>query len=292
MNGRRIVVAGAVALIASAALAGTAQAHPLGNFTVNQYDGLVVAAHELRVDHVEDLAEIPAAQAEPSVDRDGDRKLSPAELDTWSAARCTSAADRTRLTANGQRARLTTASHRAQVRPGQAGLNTLRVECRLTAALPAGRSTLTFHTPDAQGPGWREITARGDRTTLKASDVPEQSTSQRLTNYPQRLLSSPPSDTSATLTAAPGGPPLAADKPAGGAASVLPRGADRWTQALTGLVARHHLTFGFALLALATALLLGAVHALAPGHGKTLMAAAAAARGGIRGATWWPWAPR
>ncbi|MGI5479115.1 urease accessory protein UreH domain-containing protein [Streptomyces lavendofoliae] len=60
---------------------------------------------------------------------------------------------------------------------------------------------------------------------------------------------------------------------------VLPRGADRWAQALTGLVARHELTAGFALLALGASVLLGAMHALAPGHGKTMMAAAAAAGG-------------
>src|SRR5581483_8960932 len=56
--------------------------------------------------------------------------------------------------------------------------------------------------------------------------------------------------------------------------------ADRWTRALDGLVARHHLTLGFAVLALLVAIGLGAMHALAPGHGKTLMAATAAARGG------------
>ncbi|MCQ4208133.1 sulfite exporter TauE/SafE family protein, partial [Streptomyces longispororuber] len=80
-----------------------------------------------------------------------------------------------------------------------------------------------------------------------------------------------------------GGPALTEEKrPEPPAASVLPRGADRWTSALTGLVARHDLTPGFAALALATALLLGALHALAPGHGKTLMAATAAARGRAR----------
>ena len=59
-----------------------------------------------------------------------------------------------------------------------------------------------------------------------------------------------------------------------------PRGADRWTRALDSLVARHDLTVGFAALALLIAVVLGAMHALAPGHGKTLMAAVAAARGG------------
>ncbi|MER7972964.1 nickel transporter, partial [Streptomyces sp. NPDC096080] len=63
-------------------------------------------------------------------------------------------------------------------------------------------------------------------------------------------------------------------------AGVLPRGADRFTRALESLVARQDLTIGFAALALLIAVVLGAAHALAPGHGKTLMAATAAARGG------------
>ena len=53
-----------------------------------------------------------------------------------------------------------------------------------------------------------------------------------------------------------------------------------WPTVLSGLVARRDLTAGFAALALLIAVGLGALHALAPGHGKTLMAATAAARGG------------
>src|SRR5205823_9116342 len=45
------------------------------------------------------------------------------------------------------------------------------------------------------------------------------------------------------------------------------------TRSFTALVARQRLTFAFALVALGLAVLLGAIHALAPGHGKTVMAA-------------------
>src|SRR5205807_5807433 len=45
------------------------------------------------------------------------------------------------------------------------------------------------------------------------------------------------------------------------------------TRAFTSLISRHHLSVGFALVALAFAVALGAIHALAPGHGKTVMAA-------------------
>ncbi|MFJ4327075.1 nickel transporter [Streptomyces tricolor] len=267
-------------LLAASALAllpaGPASAHPLGNFTVNRYDGLVAAPGQLRVDHVEDLAEIPATQARPGIERLG--------LGAWARQRCARAAAGSGLTVDGRTVTLTAARSSARLRPGQAGLDTLRVECRLTAPLPrAGTLTLGFRGAGADGgPGWREITARGDRMTLTATDVPKESVSRELTAYPQDLLSSPADTGTASLRVRPGGPALAADagRRAAPGAGVLPRGADRWTRALDDLVARRDLTLGFAGLALLIAVALGAMHALAPGHGKTLMAATAAARGG------------
>ncbi|WP_318217912.1 sulfite exporter TauE/SafE family protein [Streptomyces sp. SCL15-6] len=268
----------AAVLVAAAALAllpvQVAGAHPLGNFTVNRYDGLVTAPGELRVDRVEDLAEIPATQAGPDRER-----LGTAE---WARRRCETAARDSRLTVDGRAVALTARRSHARVRPGQAGLDTLRVECRLTAPLPTSATVaVAFRSAgSASGPGWREISARGDRTTLTASDVPEASVSRELTRYPDELLSSPADTATASLRVRPGGPALERERQDAPAASVLPRGADRWTRALDSLVARRDLTLGFAGPALALAVVLGALHALAPGHGKTLMAAAAAARGG------------
>ncbi|MGW3818168.1 nickel transporter [Streptomyces sp. NPDC005046] len=253
---------------------GQASAHPLGNFTVNRYDGLVAAPGQLRVDHVEDLAEIPATQAKPDIEKLG--------MADWARQRCESAASGSKVTVGGHTVALTAGASHARVRPGQAGLSTLRVECRLTAPLPRNETvTVGFHSAGAdRGPGWREITARGDRTTLTSSDVPAKSVSAELTRYPKALLSSPADTATASLRIRPGGPALVEERREAPAASVLPRGADRWTEALNNLVARHDLTFGFAALALFIAVALGAMHALAPGHGKTLMAATAAARGG------------
>ncbi|MFJ8791654.1 nickel transporter [Streptomyces sp. NPDC102462] len=254
--------------------AARAGAHPLGNFTVNRYDGLVAALGLLRVDHVEDLAEIPAAQAGPDI-----RRLGTAG---WARSRCADAAVGSALTVAGRRTALSVERSHAARRPGQAGLDTLRVECRFTAPLPEGRSVaIGFRAAGTDtGPGWREITARGDRMTLTATDVPERSVSHELTSYPRALLSSPADTRGAAVRVRPGGPALAGQHRDAPAATVLPRGADRWTRALDGLVARHRPTAGFVLVALVVAAGLGALHALAPGHGKTLMAAAAAARGG------------
>ncbi|MEU2554861.1 nickel transporter [Streptomyces sp. NPDC013313] len=277
MTLRRPAALAAAVLTAACGLAllpaATASAHPLGNFTVNRYDGLVVAPGRLRVDHVEDLAEIPATQAGPAVRRLG--------LDAWAGRRCAAAAADSALTVAGRATALSPASARARLRPGQAGLHTLRLECRFTAPLPGGRPlALRFRGAAAGGPGWREVTARGDRMTLTATDVPRRSVSHELTTYPKDLLSSPADTAGASLRVRPGGPALAEERQDAPGAAVLPRGADRWTRALDDLVARQDLTLGFAALALLVAVVLGALHALAPGHGKTLMAATAAARGG------------
>ncbi|MFD8423798.1 nickel transporter [Streptomyces sp. NPDC059466] len=281
MTPRRLFASCAAVLTAACALVlvpgGAASAHPLGNFTVNRYDGLVAAPGQLRVDHVEDLAEIPATQAKPDIEKLG--------MTDWARQRCETAAHGSRASVDGRRVPLAVATSRARLRPGQAGLDTLRVECRLTAALPEAASvSLGFRGAGTdRGPGWREITARGDRMTLTASDVPRKSVSRELTSYPKALLSSPADTATASVRIRPGGPALAEERTAAPGASVLPRGADRWTRALDNLVARHDLTLGFASLALLVSVALGAMHALAPGHGKTLMAATAAARGGRAG---------
>jgi nickel/cobalt transporter (NicO) family protein len=256
------------ALALAAALA--VPAHPLGNFTVNRYDGVVVAAHEVRVDHVQDLAEIPAAQV-----------LQGGDLDRWATRECASASAGFRVTVDGRPVRMTVRTATARRSPGQAGLPTLRLECAMTAplSLRAGGTAVAFHDEGATGRvGWREVTAAGDGTTLRSADVPAASASARLTSYPKDLLSSPLDRRSASLTVTPGGPPLSAS-PGASVSRVLPRGVDRLTQAFTGLIGRRALSPGFALLALATAVVLGAAHALAPGHGKTIMAAQALSRG-------------
>ncbi|TMK65431.1 MAG: nickel transporter, partial [Actinobacteria bacterium] len=72
---KRFVV---VAAIAGAILmaGGPAQAHPLGNFTINTYDGLRVSPSRLLVDHVIDMAEIPTFQQRSAIDTNHDGSVS------------------------------------------------------------------------------------------------------------------------------------------------------------------------------------------------------------------------
>ncbi len=278
------LVAGVLAL-----WAGVAAAHPLGNFTVNQYTGLRLLPDRVQVDYVLDMAEIPAFQTRQEVDTDGDQTVSPAEAASWREASCPRLAAGLALRLDGRRLDLATTASRLSFPKGAGGLPTLRLECALASAgrpLGGGQGrTATLAYADgnyADRVGWREVVAVGDGTILTSSDVPTTSASARLASYPRDLLRSPPDQRSATISFRPGaagasgaagsGAPGAAVAVQGGRAAV-PVAVDRATRAFTELVARQRLGPAFGLLAVALALLLGAVHALAPGHGKTVMAA-------------------
>jgi nickel/cobalt exporter len=267
------VVVATVAVVLG--LPGTASAHPLGNFTVNRYSGVVVSSDAVSVDHVVDLAEVPTAQRTPAIDTDGDGSLSRPELSAWATGQCRGAARSLRLTVDGTRAALSVRTSSARTAPGQAGLPTLRLECdlRAPAAVTAGSTVVRLVDRAGGGEvGWREMTARGDGTTLARSDAPQRSRSARLTAYPQDLLTDPLDVRSVRLVVRPGGPRLGTDDPTADPGQTFTRGADRLTLAFEGLLTRTEGHPLLGLVALLAALALGAAHAVAPGHGKTVMA--------------------
>ncbi|MGZ4596497.1 MAG: nickel/cobalt transporter [Actinomycetes bacterium] len=252
---------------------GAASAHPLGNFTVNRYSGMVVATDSVTVDHVLDLAEIPTAQRSPSIDQNRDGTLSRAELATWARAQCGEIAGTLRLTVADRRRSLAVARAAASSRAGQADLPILRLDCLLRAGVPPLSSATRVELVDTaadQQVGWREMTARGDGVTLTRSDVPRTSRSKRLTDYPKDLLASPLDVRAARLEVRPGGARLrpAAGVGEPGAASV----AGGVTGSFQGLATTYDGNPLVVLTAFLAALALGAGHAVAPGHGKTIMA--------------------
>jgi ABC-type nickel/cobalt efflux system permease component RcnA len=263
------VVVGALVLLAPS----PAAAHPLGNFTTNTYAGIVVSPDRAVIDYVVDLAEIPTVQQGDTLRTAG------------ASGTCTRLAGGLRLRVGGRASAL--AVERAAITnpPGQAGLATTRIECRLTAPAAVGSATDLAFTDGNYGGrlGWRELTATTDGVALLRSDVPRASISQRLTAYPVDRLKSPLTRTSARLRVEPGG-----EAPAGGGGATAPApatglgGVDAATRRFTALVADRALSPGFALAALALALALGALHSLAPGHGKTVMAAYLVGQRGTR----------
>ena len=273
----RAVVLAVLAAALAAAGAAPAAAHPLGNFTVNSYSGLRVGPDRLVVDYVLDMAEIPAFQARQAIDGDRDGKVSDAEAAGWRDRECPRLAGGLRATVDGRPLSLQVITAAVAFPAGVGGLRTLRLECALAARLPTagGHHDLAYTDGNQAGRvGWREITATGDGATLDAADVPARSASGRLTAYPEDQLRSPLDQRTAAVRFRPGGPRSGdAGEPGVAGPAGTRRGVDRATAAFTALVAQRRLSPGFGLLALALAVLLGAAHALAPGHGKTVMAA-------------------
>lgn len=270
----RAALVGAAACALLPATASSAAAHPLGNFTVNHYTGVVVRSDRVVVDHVVDSAEIPAFQRRGEVDANGDKAIDGAERTEFSAAECSREVGRLDLTVGGRSAALAVTAASLELVAGAAGLDTMRLTCaaesRITLADTGSQVVLSRATTGRIG--WSEMTARGDGTTLSESSVPAASISARLTAYPEDLLQSPPAVDTLSVVARPGGARLAAGSGAAPAATGV-RGIDRATAAFQDFVGRRELSPLVGLLALLFAVALGAIHALAPGHGKTVMAA-------------------
>jgi ABC-type nickel/cobalt efflux system permease component RcnA len=263
------LVAGAAAVVGVVAgPASPAAAHPLGNFSVNQYAGLRLHPDRVDVAAVVDFAEIPTLQDRPTADL------------------CTEFAGAFEVSAGGKRLKWTVSERGFAHTPGTGGLSTSRLTCSLTApARLSDKATVKvdnhFRTDRV---GWREMTATADGVKLVDSPLPATSVSNELRAYPADLLSSALDVRSAAVKVAPGTGSTA------GAAVVTPggdpvtrymAGAERHFQQLAG----GKLTPVVAFLAILLALLLGAGHAALPGHGKTVLAAyLAGKRGRVRDA--------
>lgn len=281
MIGRRLLaVVGLTVGVQAAALgfAVPASAHPLGNFSVNHANDIVVSPDRVQITHVVDLAEIPTVQAMPEIDADGNDEVSAAELAVFAGERCADDVQALTLSAAGAPVMLRGGASSAVLGDGQAGLNTLRVECEVSGETAIGDATsLAFVDAAADvSTGWSEVTLRGDEVSVDDADVPTASPSADLTAYPADRESSPMRVSSAAATVSLGGGSLAT-APVGEAARA---GSTPWQWA-ADLLGRTSSAatgpLGMAL-ALIIAIAVGAAHALAPGHGKSLVAFALAGR--------------
>ena len=258
-----------------------ALAHPLGNFTINVASRLEVAPGTVQLGYVVDLAEIPTQQARAEVDADASGTASPAELDAWADRTARELVRDVSLTVDGVPVSLATRCAAAREAPGQAGLPVLRLEAGYEGDVPAtGR--VTYRDENYSGHvGWHEVTAAGvDGVGLVGSTVPARSASDALRAYPRDLLSSPLDVRSASFSYAPGAseaapsPPCSDASPAAGGRPGVTGGA------FADLVARSNPGGWVIATSLLLALAFGALHAIGPGHGKTLMAAYLVGGGG------------
>jgi nickel/cobalt transporter (NicO) family protein len=263
-------------IVASVLLApALAVAHPLGNFTINRYAGIELTPGHVRIDYVVDMAEIPTVQVRPQMDADGDGEVTDTERAAWATRVAPGLRSGLDVSIGGRPVRLGVVSASARFRPGQGGLDILRLEAAFSGPAPAEGRLSFADTNYGDRIGWREVTAVGaDGTALASSSVPARSVSNALLYYPRDLLSSPLDVTTATVSFRPGPSAVVSAEEPGAATDARP---DVTGGAFAGLVGR---TGPFMAVALLLALGFGALHALGPGHGKTLMAAYLVGAGG------------
>jgi ABC-type nickel/cobalt efflux system permease component RcnA len=248
-----------IAFVAFAVFAASASAHPLGNFSINHLDQVRVSSGRVDVTYVLDQAEIPTFQ---------ERGLTPSVVLARKEAEVVRGLA---LTVNGRRVPLAFgAPGRISFPPGQGGLRLTRVVLPLFARVSHPRA-VSLHDGTFPGRiGWKAIVAQpGDGTDVRSS-VPSGDPTDGLRTYPQDMLKSPLDQRDASLSVRPGDGSLTAPKAVGaGDATTHNRSGDGFAGVFADAAAGRGVLVFFMLAAFAW----GAMHALSPGHGKTMVAA-------------------
>ncbi len=251
----------------------SALAHPLGNFTTNRYARIEVYRDAIHLHYVLDLAEIPTVQLTSQADRDGDDALSSGELDAYAAALGGTLPAKLSLTLGGMALELALAEHRAELLPGEGGLKITHLAFVYTAytapVASSGALTVAFEDGNyADRTGWKEVVVRpSEGANVKVAPALLVDASDALRSYPAETLKSAPNVREVAFTWEPGtGAPSPIE------ARAVAGGSGRASSGFAGLLERDLSATVFPLMLLA-AFGFGMIHALGPGHGKSVVAA-------------------
>ena len=258
MKARLLLLALAAAAILAFAAPG-AEAHPLGNFSVNHLSTVSISADRVDVRYILDQAEIPTVQ-ERNVPRAEvlERKLAEVE-------------EGLTLTVDGRQAALRQVGEpRLSFPPGSGGLDTTRLELRLGAAVDSPRRVKLTDDSFEDRVGWKAIVAAAGEDTAVRTQAPSGDPTNGLRRYPEDLLSSPLDRREASFSVTAGDGMLIAPRAEGtDQVSTSRTGGDGFA----GLFERAAAGEGVLFVLLLAAFGWGAVHALSPGHGKAMVAA-------------------
>lgn len=269
---RNFYISGVFVLIA---LAISAAAHPLGNFSVNQYSRIETHKSQIKIRQVLDLAEIPTFQEQSAIDADKNGTFSDEELDAYLTSLTPKYLAGLRLTINDQPLTPRAAAKNISLPPGAGNLPTLRIEWNLIGDLSSANTVnqVEFENKNyAERLGWNEIVlGRADSTSIFDTAAAGSGVTDELKAYPQETLDAPLAERTAQFSFAAGALPVGA-KPLrnrDGHATAAAMQKDR----LAELIAVPEITPAIAVFGLLLAFGLGAMHAMSPGHGKTVVGA-------------------
>jgi nickel/cobalt transporter (NicO) family protein len=247
-----------VGVAAALIVAAPAAAHPLGNFSINHLVEARISSTRVDLHYVLDQAEIPTFQ---------ERGMSASAV---LALKRSEVQRRLHLIVNGRAAPLQFLP-RASIThpPGQGGLPLTRVELWLSASVAAPHSVQVSDQTFPGRIGWKAIVVRPGVGTAVHANVPATDPTNELRSYPQDMLSSPPDQRTASFEVSTGSGTVTA--PGGRVAG--PSTKNRSGDGFAGVFENAAAGKGVLLFLLLAAFAWGAVHALSPGHGKTMVAA-------------------
>ncbi len=255
--------------------------HPMGNFSVNRFSGITLGATRVDVVYTLDLAEIPTLDlirqwgSDAEAPRSKLKQKASEQMNQWAA--------NLRLMQGNKQLPFKVSSTELVMADGAGNLPVIRITANLEAAAKPGR--IDFE--DLNYPscvGWREITiSSSDGFSIAKASHSAVSVSRGLTAYPSATVKSPPRDLRAFAEWRPSGsvltqPVIIAIPQPDITASAAPQQTPSQSEVTRGdylstLLGRRDLSFGMMLVGLAAAFGFGAMHALSPGHGKTIVAA-------------------
>ena len=263
----------------------------LGNFTINQYCGLQLTSEVVNVHYVVVFGQLPALRELHLADTNADGVTTQAERDAYAGHLAPALGQGLRLVIDGSPVPLRAQKWTTSLPTEQGGFS-LRLDVQFLAPLPRGERathTLSFVNANyAEQLGWNEITVQSDSVAIFDTDAVSTSLTSALTAAVQSLPPTGPlAERSVHLKFARGPVPAgahliharAATAPQNGPTSAPASGnaeqqwLQRQTRSLVDLISAPHVAPHVTILALLVALVLGAGHALSPGHGKTIVGA-------------------
>ncbi len=269
-------------------------AHPMGNFSVNHYARFQVTARGVELRYVLDLAEIPTFDMLRSwkLERTSPRE----QLEAKAREQARSWLDQLQIAADGKAVHAKFEGAELVIGDGAGNLPVVRILTRARLEIAGG--TLTYEDPNfPDRAGWKEIVIlAGEGATLRQASQNANDASKGLTEYPPDPMVAPPQDLRAEIKWAVEAPPVeqtvekpkaapvvapipqpdrapAGPSPAASTAAAAPPGTVVRGDYLSTLLREREITPWMMLVGIAAAFVLGAAHALTPGHGKTIVAA-------------------
>ncbi len=252
-------------------------AHPLSNFSVNSFTRIEVEKNQVRLKCVLDMAEIPTFQESQKIDADKNGTLDEIELRSYLESLTPQFIANLNLLVDNQRVQIKTLSSDISLPPGEGNLPTLRMEWSLTSENfsieNAAANRFKFENNNyKERVGWHEIVInRGVGVNIFDSTAFGSPLTDELKIYPEDMLTAPLAEKSAEFSATTANTIPEGAKPLqnrNGSAST-PVQKDKFSE----LINVPEITPAIALFGLLLAFGFGAMHAMSPGHGKTVVGA-------------------